>query len=271
MTTLFRRSCGKINIGLAIVGKRADGYHNIVSCLHPISWCDTLHFSTAQTFSFTCNRKEIEEDNLCLTAFRMLQRDFALPNVHIHLEKRLPIGAGLGGGSSNAIHCLLGLEQLFSLPLTHAIRTRYARALGSDCPFFLQEKSALVTQRGDVVEVITPPISGSYLLVVYPSFRLSTASVYTALTKQLRSPRENVARTLLNTPPAQWKKRLHNDLEKIVFARYPALGRLKEALYQAGAWYASLSGSGSAVYGLFHTPPPTQSFASHEVWEERLG
>ena len=270
MTTLLRRSCGKINIGLAVTGKRTDGYHDIVSCLYPISWCDTLHFSTAPTFSFTCNKKEIEGDNLCLTAFRMLQRDFAMPNVHIHLEKRLPIGAGLGGGSSNAVHCLLGLEELFSLPLTHAMRTRYARALGSDCPFFLQEKTTLATQKGDVMEEITPPISGSHLLVVYPSLQLSTASVYAAFTKHPFSSRESVPHTLRNIPRAQWKEKLHNDLEKVVFARHPALRRLKEALYQAGAWYASLSGSGSAVYGLFHTPPPTQSFASYEVWEERL-
>lgn len=214
--------------------------------------------------------KAIEEKNLCATAFHLLQKDFQLPNVHIHLQKKIPIAAGLGGASSDAVSCMLGIEKLFNLSLSHAQRFGYARRLGSDCPFFLQQKAMLASERGDVLKEINLPIKGHHLLVVYPNVGSHTTAAYDSLTPQDLSPHARVEEILLSTPLNLWRTQLRNDFEPMVFRKHPLLQKIKEQLYAAGAWYAAMSGAGSALYGLFNTPPSGGLFDEYVVWQEVL-
>ena len=258
----------KINLGLHIAGKRPDGYHKISSCLYPISWCDKICMEEAAVFSFSCNRDELAPRNVCRKAFLMLQQDFGISGARIHLEKRIPVAAGLGGGSSDAAACLLGLQQLFDLPLTQERLYRYARLLGSDCSFFLEKKAMIASGRGDILKPVDLNLEGCYLLVVYPNEGSSTATAYARLKPEHMNP--SSVEKVLAMPLEHWRTHLHNDFERVVFAEKPLWGRIKEDLYDAGAWYASLSGSGSALYGLFKDIPPKKCFANYEVWAERL-
>jgi len=243
----------KINLGLSVLRKRDDGFHDIESLLFPIALKDALELivSPDGKFGFTYSGLNIPgnlENNLCVKAWKLLQADYDLPEVNIHLRKVIPMGAGLGGGSADGAFMVKLIDHVFSLGLTDKMMENYARKLGSDCAFFIQNKPALVFDKGDQLKPIELDLSGYFLVLVKPQVHISTAEAYTGIHPAV--PEVSVQKAI-QLPPGEWKNRLKNDFEKSVFKTHPFLLEIKETFYQSGAVYASMTGSGSAVYGLF--------------------
>jgi len=246
----------KINLGLHILNRRPDGYHDIETVFYPLPWSDLLEFLPAKSFSFSTTGLDIPgqvSDNLCWRAYQLLQRDFSLPPVQGHLHKVVPMGAGLGGGSADGAHALRLLNELFSLGLSTEQLSNYARQLGSDCAYFLLNAPALGVERGDVLTPIVVSLAGYHVVVVKPSLHVATAEAYADI--KPKSPIEPLTATVAR-PVHEWREFLVNDFEATVFTRHPALADLKARLYAQGAVYASMTGSGSAVFGLFRQPLP---------------
>lgn len=261
----------KINLGLRIVRKRADGYHDLETGLVPVPWRDALEVIESDTFSFQTSGLPIPGEppsNLCVRAYRLLQHDFDLPPVAVHLHKIIPMGAGLGGGSSDAASMLVLLNDLFELALSPSVLEDYAAQLGSDCPFFIAPRPRLASGTGTTLKDLPLDLSGKHLVVVYPNVSVTTAEAYARVVPQ--QP-DSELRDLLTQPIETWKDRVVNDFEASVFQQHPALADIKEQLYRAGAAYASLSGSGSALYGLFDEPTdlPT-TWEKYAVWKGEL-
>ncbi len=259
----------KINIGLQITEKRADGFHNLLSCFYPVGWSDALEIVPADTVAFTTSGLPIPGDpiakNLCVKAYELLKADYALPPVAMHLHKIVPIGAGLGGGSADAAFALRLLNDQFSLSLTVSELETYARQLGSDCAFFIRNQPVYGIEKGDVFEPVSIDLTGYYIVLVYPSLAISTAEAY----RGVRPRRPEVPlRELLQAPVTEWRHTVHNDFEDSLFPAYPQLASLKAQLYEAGALYASMTGSGSTVYGIFRHPVdlPNQMIP-YSVWQ----
>lgn len=241
----------KINIGLNILNRRPDGYHNINTIFYPIGLKDALEVVEADDLSFTSSGLIIPgkpEDNLCLKAYHLISRDFKLPPVHIHLHKHIPIGAGLGGGSSDASFFIKLLNDKFRLGLNSERMEGYACHLGSDCSFFIQNKPVFAFERGDKFKPVNLDLSAYFIVLVMPMIHVSTAEAYNGI--KPAAP-DRLLTDLIILPVEEWKFSIKNDFEETVFAKYPSIGLIKTALYKAGALYASLSGSGSAVYGIF--------------------
>ena len=268
----------KINIGLRITEKRPDGFHNLQSCLYPVGWRDALEIIPAQTFAFSHSGlsipgppptiTDLASHNLCVRAYTLLKKRFDLPPVHIHLHKIIPVGAGLGGGSADAAFALKLLNERFDLGLSTAALEDDARQLGSDCAFFIQNRPAYCTEKGDRFENIDVDLGGYYVVLVYPNLIIATAEAYTRVRPH---PPETSLHTHLLAPIETWAETVHNDFEDSLFPAYPILKWIKEQLYEAGAVYASLSGSGSTLFGIYHAPVvlPNQ-FSTHRVWEGKL-
>lgn len=245
----------KINLGLNIIGKRDDGYHDIESCFYPIPWHDALEVMEANSFTFHAYGIPIPGDvstNLCIKAYEVLQEDYDFPPVEIHLVKNIPMGAGLGGGSADGAFTLKLINDLFELKITNDQLEAYALQLGSDCPFFIQNKPALAKGRGEELEEIPVALSGYYLAIQNPGIHISTKEAYEGII--LRHHKTGIAE-ILNNPIQDWKKDLKNDFESSLFPKHPTIVELKEYLYEQGASYASMTGSGSTVYGLFKEKP----------------
>ena len=251
----------KINIGLSIVGKRPDGFHNIETVFYPIPLCDSLTVETVQAdasqkLSFSCDGIALPGNepynNLCCKAYHLLYIDFRLPPVNIHLHKSIPYGAGLGGGSSDAASTLQALNHLFQLGLSVGELTRYASRLGSDCAFFLHDKPAFGVGKGDQLEPVSLSLAGYYLLLVKPPVFVSTADAYSSVMPQ---EAQHHLPDLLQAPVSEWRYTVFNDFETPVFKKFPETGRIKEKLYRESALYAAMSGSGSTVYGIFDQKP----------------
>ncbi len=263
----------KINIGLLITGKRPDGFHDIETIFYPIGLTDILDIVPSERkekISFECSGIELDGnpvDNLCCKAYHMLDKDFDLPPVSIRLNKRIPAGAGLGGGSSDAAHTLLALNELFSLNLSIDQLTTYASRLGSDCAFFLSEKPALGIGKGDQLQPVSLSLAPYHLFLVKPPVSVSTAQAYASVTP--RMPEDHLI-DLVRLSAKEWKNWIINDFEQSVFAQYPEIEMIKQKLYDAGAIYASMSGSGSCVYGLFEKTPTglEQHFPHCFIWTE---
>lgn len=244
----------KINIGLNITKKRQDGFHDIASCLVPVPYHDVLEVIESKKFSFTSSGLSIPGkpvDNLCVKAHRLFKRDFGLPEVSIYLHKLIPIGAGLGGGSSDAAFMLKCLNVLFELFLDDSMLEDYAALLGSDCPFFISNQPVMAYGTGNEFQDVALDLSGQYLVLVTPPVHVSTTEAYAGITPKL--PDSDLKVLLEQTPKDQWKSLVKNDFEVSIFQKYPALADVKDIMYNKGAWYASMSGSGSTVYGLFDT------------------
>ncbi|WP_461082732.1 4-(cytidine 5'-diphospho)-2-C-methyl-D-erythritol kinase [Spirosoma flavus] len=261
----------KINLGLRITEKRTDGFHNLQSCFYPVGWGDILDVVPADTFGFGSSGLPIPgqtSDNLCSRAYELLRRDFDLPSAQIHLHKIVPIGAGLGGGSADAAFTLKALNECFSLGLSMAQLEAYARLLGSDCAFFIQNRPLYCTEKGDVFTEIALDLTGYHILLVYPNLAISTAEAYAGVKPHL--PKQALY-DQLQEPITSWRDSIHNDFEDSLFPKYPVLKQIKEQLYESGAVYASMSGSGSTVYGIFNAPivPPNQ-FQDYNVWQGKL-
>jgi 4-diphosphocytidyl-2-C-methyl-D-erythritol kinase len=247
-------------VGLHIVSKRADGYHELETIFYPIDWCDVLEIVPSDEQQFTSSGLAIPgKGNLCLDAYHLLKADFDISAVHIHLHKVIPIGAGLGGGSSDAAFTLKGLNELFDLKLSNEQLQAYAVQLGADCPFFVENKPMLATGIGEVLSPIELDLSNYHLAIVKPDIHVSTAEAYSSVVPN--QPTHSLA-DLIRQPIVDWQ--VQNDFEKSVFAQYPEVEKLKQSLYEKGAVYAAMSGSGSAVFGLFKELP-LLSFENYSI------
>ncbi|HZB13244.1 MAG TPA: 4-(cytidine 5'-diphospho)-2-C-methyl-D-erythritol kinase [Chryseolinea sp.] len=242
----------KINLGLSVLSKREDGYHNLETCFFPIPWHDVLEAIPADTFMFTSSGNTIAgnpDENLCVKAYRLLKNEFDLDPVHIHLHKIIPSGAGLGGGSSDAAYTLRLLNDIFSLNLSHQVLMDYASRLGSDCAFFVQDKPMVGTGRGEILKEISLSLNDKFFVVVTPNIHVSTADAFANIQAALTA--RSIEEIVLTDPISKWSEFLKNDFEETVFKKHPAIQLLKEELYSLGAAYAAMSGTGSAVYGIF--------------------
>lgn len=257
--------CAKINIGLNVVSQRPDGYHDIETVFYPIPLTDALEIKYMDEkfpSPLSCDLKVSgnavdcdEQDNLVVKAYSLLAADYQLPRVHAHLFKRIPSQAGLGGGSSDGAFMIKLLDERFRLNIGISEMEKYAARLGADCAFFISAEPSYATGIGNILEPADGPrgnLDGYYIAVVKPSIAVSTRDAYSKITPAYPkvSPRDAVRQ-----PIEEWKNLLGNDFEKPVFELYPELGHIKNRLYDMGALYAQMSGSGSAVYGLFKTEP----------------
>ena len=278
----------KINLGLRILRRRPDGYHDIESCMLPIGWADqlTVEIATgavADSYEVSGLAGELPiERNLVYKAVQLLRAQHPeIPPLQLKLEKIIPTEAGLGGGSADAAYTLLAINELCRLDLSTAQLEAMAGELGSDCPFFIQSRPVLVTGRGEVLTPLTMPsaLPGKWLLIVKPPIGMSTAEAYRQVTHHPEA--EGKLTSLLEQPIAQWRELIVNDFESVVFAHYPELAALRDTLYHHGALYAAMSGSGTALYGIFADNPLSSStatvpssLAAHladlPVWLERL-
>jgi 4-diphosphocytidyl-2-C-methyl-D-erythritol kinase len=267
----------KINIGLNIVSKRTDAYHNIETIFFPVRLADVLEFLPSNIksgeipYEISFSGLDLDRDidnNLCIKAYRLLANHFTLPSIKIHLHKIIPIGAGLGGGSSDAAFMIKYLNEAFKLNLSTVKMEEFATALGSDCAFFIQNKPVFATGRGNEFTAIDLNLEGHYLVLVYPNIHVSTFEAYSNVIP--KKPEISMP-SLVHLPIEQWKNSIFNDFEKSVFARYPEIEKIKKKLYDEGALYASMSGSGSTVYAIFQKYIDLKTkFDNCFVWEEIL-
>jgi len=263
----------KLNLGLYVTERRPDGFHNLESVFLPLPWTDALEMLPAaagQATSITLTGRPIPGDpatNLCGRAYALLQADFRhLPPVQLYLHKIVPIGAGLGGGSADAAFALKAANDLFGLNLSPEMLESYARRLGSDCAFFIKNKPVLAMEKGDVFEEIDLTLTGTGCLVVYPNLHISTAEAYARIVPQ---PPAHPLREALAQPLQTWRDTVSNDFEAALTPAHPVLANIKQQLYEAGAAYVSLSGSGSAMYGIWteNQLPAMQWPAEYSVWQ----
>lgn len=271
---MIRFSNCKINLGLYVTAKRSDGYHDIESVMYPVrglgdaievihSDCEGVEFSSSGLL-VDC----VDSKNLCVKAYRLMQERYGIGGVKIHLHKVVPFGAGLGGGSSDAVCVLEILNDLFALDLGVEQLESLAGELGSDTIFFVRNTPAIVSGRGDVITPIDLDLRGYYLLLVKPDVAVGTAEAYRGVIPAL--PEIPLRETILGDV-CGWKDRLKNDFEPSVFVRHAELSALKNELYAMGAVYASMSGSGATVFGLFDREPSTDGlFSDCFVYGEKL-
>ena len=269
----------KINLGLNIVHKRNDGYHNLETIFYPLPLTDILEITEYKqpertfTIPFSTSGLAIEGDsstNLCLKAYKLLKKRFhQLPHIQMHLHKVIPSGAGLGGGSADAAFTLKLLNSKFDLGLTTAQLIKYALLLGSDCPFFIINKPCFGTGRGEQLEEIPIELSPYKFLIINPGIHVNTGRAFLNIVPT--QPQRSIKDIILG-PVERWKDELFNDFEKTTFKQHPEIADIKDQLYVAGATYASMSGSGSTIYGIFPKQEKLQlSFPSHYFIRELPG
>lgn len=252
----------KINLGLHILRKRADGYHDLETVFYPVRFTDILELipertTTDQPVNYAQSGLDIQGnplDNLCVKAYLLLKKDYpALPPVKMHLHKVIPTGAGLGGGSADAAFTLQLLNDYFKLGLSTDQLLHYALSLGSDCPFFILNKPAYATGRGELLEPVSVDLTGYTLVIINPGIHVPTAQAFAGIRP---AQPERSLKEIIALPVSSWADELINDFEKPIFYQYPEIAAIKDELYRAGAVYASMSGSGSTVYGLFADGKP---------------
>lgn len=247
----------KINLGLNITQKRPDGFHNIETVFYPVKWTDALEVIEGGTKPFELIASGLKiggniEENIIFKAYKLLSENSILPNIKVYLHKVLPMGAGLGGGSADAAFFLKMANKKLKLNLSTEKLTDLARKLGSDCAFFIQNTPVFAKGKGDEFESYNLDLSQYHILVVYPGINSNTKEAYEGVVPA--QPQKSV-KEILNQPINTWKDFLVNDFEKSIFKKYPEIEKLKQQLYDNGAVYASLSGSGSAVFGIFKEKP----------------
>lgn len=257
--------CAKINLGLNIVSNRDDGYHNLETVFYPVPLYDALEIKYMDPkfpSDVSCDLKVTgidldcdEQWNLVIRAYNLLAEDYELPRVHAHLMKRIPTGAGLGGGSSDGAYMIRLLDERFRLNIGIAEMERYAARLGADCAFFITAEPMYATGIGNILAPVDDSIGflkGLYLAVVKPGISVSTVEAY----RQIKPKKPaKCCLDIVRQPIETWREELTNDFEPPVFAAHPELGDIKEKLYDMGAIFAQMSGSGSAIYGIFKEAP----------------
>lgn len=271
----------KINLGLQILNKREDGFHNLETVFYPIHLRDVLEIirstddKTEANINFKSTGLIIEgysHNNLCIKAYDLLKKDFsALPPIQMHLHKTIPMGAGLGGGSSDGAFALKLLNEKFQLGLSSQQLINYALQLGSDCPFFILNKPAFATGRGELLEEIPLDLSAYHFAIVNPGIHVNTGWAFANLPDRSNRPDSKQhadLKTIIQQPVSTWKNQLINDFEEPVSKAHPEIASIKQQLYDAGALYASMSGSGSTVFGMFSKEQkPSLSFRSSYLYK----
>jgi len=256
--TMIRFSNCKINIGLQVINRRSDGFHNIQTVFYPVKFLSDAveiigtNSDTDQYFLTGMNIDEPISGNLCHKAIQLLRKDFRFPSVELHLHKMVPMGAGLGGGSADASATLMLVNEFFNLKIERERLWSYASQLGSDCAFFLHQLPQLGEGRGNKLKSIDLDLSNKKLLIVKPDIHISTAQAYRNI---IPNPNRESLENITSLPLGEWKDVVVNDFETTIFKAYPEIARLKRQLYEAGAVYAQMSGSGAACFGIFESAP----------------
>ena len=262
----------KINLGLSVTEKREDGYHNLETVFFPVPLCDVLEIGISKDGVTNFNTDGIsipgDNNNLCLRAYELLSAEFDLPPVNIFLLKNIPLGAGLGGGSSDASHTLVMLNDLFDLNLNQKELMNYASGIGADCAFFIKNRPAFAHGIGDQLEEIKLDLSAYYIVIVKPDIHISTVEAYSGINPY----HKNVSvKDIVRLSVEKWKNNLINDFESHIFSKYPYVKKIKNILYDKGAVYASMSGSGSSVFGLFNKETDLRDeFENCYYWSGKL-
>jgi len=262
----------KINIGLNIVSKRSDGYHNLETIFYPVPLTDILEFVVTEKSTNICvsgtDLNIPPEKNICIKAYQLLKEDYKLPNLEIYLHKIIPSGAGLGGGSADASFLLKSINQYFKLNIPEKKLIKYASKLGADCAFFLKNKAIFASGTGNVFENIKLDLKGYYIVIIKPDFSISTPEAFKNIIPKYP---EISLKELIQFPVSEWKDKIINDFETGLFKTYPLLANLKQKLYDEGALYASMSGSGSTLYGIFKEKPLIKDkFSNVFFWQSKL-
>jgi len=248
----------KINLGLNVIERRPDGYHNIETIFYPIGIQDVLSIEPSETcsdYSFSSSGIVFDDDaenNLIIKAYRLLRSQYEFPPVDISLHKQIPFGAGLGGGSADAAFTLKALNELFLLNISTRKLETLASKLGADCPFFIKNTPVYAEGIGNVFSSVKVSLKGYWMLLVKPNIHVSTAEAYAGIQP---APCQKSLNDLVKLPMKEWKNQIKNDFEKTVFEKQPQIGKIKDKMYELGALYASMSGSGSSVYGIFTDKP----------------
>jgi 4-diphosphocytidyl-2-C-methyl-D-erythritol kinase len=263
----------KINLGLNIVEKRNDGFHNIETIFYPVGWNDVLEIipnktnnSQAQDFNLHLSGVPILgsiNENLLYKAYQIIKKIKNVPSINVYLHKTIPMGAGLGGGSSDAAYFIKQLNEQFSLNLSEPEMIEIASQLGSDCAFFIKNKPVYATEKGNVFSETTINLSNLYVVIIFPNVHSNTKEAYSLVTPQ--KPQKDILK-IINQPINTWKNELKNDFEESIFKLYPIVEQVKNNLYNIGAVYASMSGSGSAVFGLFNTEVNIGELSQYKHW-----
>ena len=257
----------KINLGLNIIEKRNDGFHNLETVFYPVNICDILEFIPNDELCFENSGLKIDgnsDNNLCVKAFKILQNDFLIPNVKIHLHKIIPFGAGLGGGSADAAFMLKSVNEFYNLKLSNSDLKKYAEKLGSDCSFYIDNVPSFATEKGENLQAIDLDLSNYFFVIVKPEIHVPTAIAYANVKPKFPKIRLKDA---IRKPISTWKKTIVNDFEESIFKAFPEIENIKKKLYERGAIYASMSGSGSSVFGIFKNKIElTQEFPNYFVW-----
>ena len=265
----------KINLGLRITGKRTDGYHEIETLFYPVNLCDALEIvpntKGSEKDILTLTGYSLEgkpEENLVIRAVEKLRGKFQIPSLRIHLHKNIPPGAGLGGGSSDAAFMLRAMNRLFGLSLGTDDLKAIAAGLGSDCPFFIDCQPSFASGRGEILKPADSFLTGFYGVLINPGILISTREAYNECIPAV--PVKPLTE-LLNKPVSQWKELVTNDFEKTIFRKHPPIELIKQTLYDSGAFYSSMSGSGSTVYGIFEKKPDIpENLKKHMIYNGEL-
>ncbi|MDA3952094.1 MAG: 4-(cytidine 5'-diphospho)-2-C-methyl-D-erythritol kinase [Bacteroidales bacterium] len=263
----------KINIGLNITKKRADGFHNIETIFYPIGLSDILEINISNDkIKFENTGLSVEnkkfKSNICYKAYKELNNDFSLKPLNIHLHKIIPFGAGLGGGSSDASFTLKAINSIMKLNIDDNSLLKHAEEIGSDCPFFIINKPTFAEEKGNIFKPIDLKLKGYFLVIIYSDIHINTAEAYERTIP--KKPKTSLLE-LIKQPIEHWKGTIKNDFEDSVFKDYPELKDIKDQLYNLGAIYASMSGSGSAIFGLFENKIDIpNNFEKDFKWTEML-
>lgn len=267
-------SNAKINIGLNIVEKRNDGFHNIETIFFPIGMRDAIEIAdskkdTLYTFSVSGIPINIDaKDNIVVKAYKLIRSKYKFPAQDIHLHKTIPFGAGLGGGSANAAYMIKLLNNKFNLGMSNEEMESEVKKLGSDCAFFIKNEAAFAIGKGDQLSSIDLNLSCYHILLIKPDIHISTPEAYANI--HPHKP-EISLRELIKQPIETWKETIKNDFEESIFPKYPLLAKIKEELYEEGAIYAAMSGSGSSMFGLFKNEPQILAqWEKHFCWKEQF-
>lgn len=271
---MIRFPNAKINLGLNIVSRRDDGYHNLETVFYPVMIKDALEIIVSENHedSFTESGTSTgtpPESNLVMKALKLMRESYDIPPLEIHLLKKIPFGAGIGGGSADAAFMLKLLNDKFSLGADERDLAFLARKLGADCPFFIYNRPLFASGIGEVFEETGLSLDGYYFVLIKPDVHVSTKDAFA-----LVSPQKPVfsLKEIIKLPVAEWKDKMYNDFERSVFPQYPVIKEIKEKLYNLGAVYASMSGSGSSVYGIFDNPLDIRKyFPDYYVWQQNEG
>lgn len=266
---MIKKSYCKINIGLNVLSRRADGFSEIQTVMYPIRGIyDLIEMLPATRFEFSSGGIKVDcpdEKNLCVMAYDLMRRLYDLPPVELHLDKRIPFGAGLGAGSANAAAVIGLCNELFELHLSGDTMRGVASQLGSDTAFFVDNVPAVASGRGEILEPIELDLSGLYLYMIKPDVGVSTAEAYRSVVPHNPSI---YSREAIQLPIEQWREAVVNDFEEPIFDKIPLLAQIKAEMYVRGALFSSMSGSGSTVYGLFKNRPLLNN--SHFCHVEKL-